>query len=1020
MDYFGRLKRRAAIVVWVFLILFGLMVFLEPGKQANMLLSGVTLTLMFVLNMVLSLPSLLDRVNPRYFLVLLYAYAILIFGAALSTGGSHSPLLLFFIFPIAFATFYYPLASSLLLASAVTALDATVCLTSTGGMGGLLDHYLLSRILFYFLGAFFIGHSGEELKTELRSEEVKALGLQARTQKFEALIEELKSKNTETLNLCKQMQREIEQKDLLVNISKSLTQTLELRALLAKTLSQIKGLLPFQSGGIFLYNAEKTELYQAAGEGLYEDEMKMQLNPEMGFPGIVAQTNKSMLVGDLEQDPRFRPILRTARINSAIYVPIALDREVYGTICLWSPEKAAYSQSNLETLQSIAQEAARAIKNAELYQILDTRLNFIVGLWETTKNLTSSLDLYSGAWEGVLRESLNTTRYLFGVEQAIFFTYSKIEKELTPYISLGFPEGRQPGFPIQVKEDPVGLSTYLRSSFQIKEILKDQRLPALSALAEKEGFRSVLWAPLIGRERIIGTLALLSRTPRTWAREEIQWLDIFSSMFSMTLENMLLLRDLVSEKTQLQVLIDNMPEGVFTTDASGRLLTWNAAASRITGWSLQAVAAEPCSRFLCCQTVDRVFCNSSCFLRKAMEEGNKIDSGLENIFVLDREGKKIPVFITSAPIWGEKGKIAGSLVVFRDITKEKEIEWMKEDFLATITHDLKSPLASIMGYSELMLNPNLGEVSSIQREFLESILRSCKTLQILVDNILDSTRLEAGQMQYNRVFFNLEELLVEVAGMFRPLVDHKHQSMKIEAPPAIVVFADREKIRSVLINLLSNAVKFTRERGSVTIQVQPKDSYVEVLVSDTGKGIPASELSRLFQKFSQVRGEKRGTGLGLYIVHKILEAQGERISVRSEEGKGTTFTFTISRFATGNGGEIKRPPIVLVAERNRGSGEILVRFLLEERLYPILCLDSECVRACLEEETPDLLIFHMDPQLPGAGELLEDLRSGVLGRDIPIVLIGEFEGAIDAQNIYVLRSPQPEVIVERVRMIVKK
>jgi PAS domain S-box-containing protein len=780
--------------------------------------------------------------------------------------------------------------------------------------------------------------------------------------------------------------------ELLLSISQALNQTLELRTLLSLTLTKVKELVGFHSGGIFLYNADKSELYVAATEGFYEAEIKLQLSPEIGIPAIVAQTNRPLVV-PAASDPRFNRIRQSARVESAVYVPISLGKEIYGCIGLWSMEKNSYGQKHLELLQTVTAEAARAIRNADLYEKLDTRLNFIVSLWETSKSLASSVDISSATWEKVLGEVLASARFLFGAEKVVFFRYHKEKKSLEPYVVLGFSTLAQLSRDIVISSDSADINFLLRSTFQVKECRKDPRFAFFSNLAIRESLVSLLWSPLIGRQRIIGTLALFTSSVRSWTQEESQWLDIFGNMLSMTLENIFLLQDLFSEKNQLQVLIDNMPEGVFTTDGDGKILTWNIAASNITGWNLSEVSGKNCSLFVKCQTVDHAsWCEEGCPSHKAMREGSKVDSGIHSVFVKNRQGVTVPTFITSAPIYNEEGKVAGSIVVFRDITKEKEIEQMKEDFLATITHDLRSPLASIMGYTELLLNPKLGEVSCTQKEFLEAILRSSKTLQILISNILESTRMEAGKAVYNMGLFNLEALLAELAEMFRPMTQHKHITMAVEIDENIIVYGDREKIKEIFINLFSNATKFTGERGTISTMADVKDGKVIVKVSDTGKGIPSKAISTLFQKFSQVKGEKGGTGLGLYIVKRILEAHGQEITVESVEGRGTTFTFTLDRFkpeerapqADGLGAKI------LLIDKDRAFSEHLKSRLVDEGFEVFQAFNVDNALLLAQGDPPDVLV--LDSKLPDLNlQLFHDqLKALRTTERIPVILVCEW------------------------------
>jgi signal transduction histidine kinase/putative methionine-R-sulfoxide reductase with GAF domain len=824
--------------------------------------------------------------------------------------------------------------------------------------------------------------------------------------KLEKLNKDLSHKNEELQNQQAKLAEDLKKRDLLIGLTQSLTQTLELKSLLGTMLKKIREILVFQSGGVFLYNQDKTELWVAATEGFYEQEMASQLGADVGVPAIVAQTSKSLMFNDINEDPRFATISKSTRVHSAIYYPISSGKTAYGVVCLWNMEPNAYSPTDLEILHAVTSEAARAIKNAEIYQELDSRLNFIVTLWETSKNLTSAVDIASPAWDTVLDDVLTSILTLFHSEKAAFMRYSTAKKELVPAIARGFSEPGLGRLGRAVNNSPLGLPFFLHNTFQVKDFQRDPRFNTFAEVSLTEDLQAALWAPLMGRQMTIGALGLFSVEPRSWSQMELQWVDIFANMFSMTLENIFLFQDLASEKSQLQVLVDNMPEGVFTTDISGRVQTWNAAAQRITGWTLQEMAGRPCSEFIKCQTIDEVWCATKCPLRVAMDTQAKYDSGMEKVFVLMRppvqvgEGvrDRVPVFITSAPIYSDEGKIAGSILVFRDITKEKEIEQMKEDFLATITHDLKSPLASVMGYAELMLNPKMGGINPNHREFLEAIMRSSKTLQFLIDNILEITRMEAGKMLFHPNPFDMGSLLEEIREMFRPLAAPKSLDLQMVCEPHTMVYGDRDKIKEVFINFYSNAIKFTPQKGVVKTTVTVEGSKATIKVSDTGKGIPADQISRLFQKFAQVKSdERRGTGLGLYIVRRILQAHGEEVDVESQEGKGTTFIFALPLADSVTNGK-SASGSVLILEKDRMTSEVVKRVLEDQGgLHIVQAMSANDALNLISEQQPRVLVVDSKIDVQSGANLLGQLRNAAegVGQHVRILLICEAEDATE-------------------------
>ncbi|MCE1248783.1 MAG: ATP-binding protein [Firmicutes bacterium] len=1016
METFEKLKERIVILYWFFaLISIVIFVCRENIHNFSPFLFYLLLTLIIVINIIMTVPATRRMLTPKIFFVVIVFYAIIIASLIYMSENTaifqtviDSPFSLIYLFPIIIAGIYYGLPGAFIMATVVTVLDITTSILQLYYSKGdsILNAFnvsLLIRVSLYYLLAFFISNTEQDKKQIVMVKDEKA-------EEYLRQIQELENLNKKVQKDIQKIEEEkndiilgSKQNELLLNISQTLSQNLDLKDILSATLRKIRELVVYHSGAIFLFNSDRAELKIAAHEGLYEEEMQKSLRADIGIPYIVAQTIRPLLIEDTKSDPRFGPIIKTANIRSAIYLPITKDNEVFGVICLWGMQEQSYGKNDIQLLTTITNEAARSINNAELYRKLDTRLNFIVTLWQASKSLTTSLDL-SSSWEKVLEEVLKTTGYLFNSDKLIFFQYRKEHRELYPYITINISEATRKNFIIKIKNEPAGISEFFRSNFQVKDMRTDVRYSMMAPFALREDFTSMLWSPLIGRNRVVGALALFTKEPRTWTQEEIQWMDIFTNMFSMTLENVLLLFDLVSEKSQLQTLIDNVPEGVYTTDSQRNILTWNRAAEKITGFKMSEVVGKDCCSFIKCQSIDNVLCEENCPVKTAMEKQEKVDSGMENMFVLNKENEKIPVFLTSAPIFNEEGQVEGSIMVFRDITKEKEIERMKEEFLATITHDLKSPLASIMGYAELLLNPKLGTISTGQKEFLEAILRSSKTLQILINNILESTRMEAGKMTYNPVLFKLSDLIDEIAEMFRPLLAHKSLNFKSIVDTSAVVFGDREKINEVFINLVSNALKFTPEGGLIAISAKKVEGKVEISVSDTGKGIPESEVSKLFQKFSQVKGEKRGTGLGLYICRKILEIHEQTIWVESKLGEGTTFSFTLSTYKpeakTSDGHKI------LIVESDESLAQMIERYFFEQKYEVKIASGMKEVKEILQtSDVPRIAII--DWQLPNneAIEIMDYIRGNEKTEDMAILVLCDYREDIGGDFDAVVNKP---------------
>jgi PAS domain S-box-containing protein len=218
----------------------------------------------------------------------------------------------------------------------------------------------------------------------------------------------------------------------------------------------------------------------------------------------------------------------------------------------------------------------------------------------------------------------------------------------------------------------------------------------------------------------------------------------------------------------------------------------------------------------------------------------------------------------------------------------------KSRFLAGISHELRTPLNGIIGFSELMHDGKVGPVSAEHREFLGDILTSARHLLRLINDILDLSKVEAGKMEFEMEQRLIDPLVQEVRDVVRPLADRKHIDLTTDVPPNLTANLDASRFKQVLYNYLSNALKFTPAKGRVSVRVTLENgAHFRLEVEDTGVGIEPAEMSRLFQEFQQLpnsRTAEQGTGLGLALTRHIVEAQGGRVAVRSQPGRGSVFS----------------------------------------------------------------------------------------------------------------------------------
>lgn len=317
-------------------------------------------------------------------------------------------------------------------------------------------------------------------------------------------------------------------------------------------------------------------------------------------------------------------------------------------------------------------------------------------------------------------------------------------------------------------------------------------------------------------------------------------------------------------------IVDAMIEGIIAADQRGRVTLANPAARRLLGYAPDAVLPE-------LRTLFRV---------KAARE--VVDAVLEGGAVHDREIELDDrVLALNARPLAE----GGAVLVLHDLTEIRRLEAIRRDFVANVSHELKTPLTSIAGYAETLAG---GDVPpALAARFLETIRANASRMQRLVDDLLDLSRIESGRWIPRREVVTIAPLVAETVALLADRIEAR--GVRIEtrvAEGAATMTGDADALRQVLTNLLGNAIRYTPEGGQVAVTVRRDGPQVELAVADTGTGIPGEHLPRIFERFYRVdparSREEGGTGLGLAIVKHLVEAHGGRVTAESALGRGTT------------------------------------------------------------------------------------------------------------------------------------
>jgi len=347
------------------------------------------------------------------------------------------------------------------------------------------------------------------------------------------------------------------------------------------------------------------------------------------------------------------------------------------------------------------------------------------------------------------------------------------------------------------------------------------------------------------------------------------------------------------ERDYLKTILKGMVEGVLVVDERGRILMVNDALRTILSLSSEVVDKAPLEAIRNAELEEAI--------REAIHEGK--NTAFELTFPLS--GGKIVevnvVGISPSPeeTAQEAEKIEGAIAVFHDISRLKELEKVRQDFVANVSHELRTPLTTIKGYTETLLDGALRE--EVAPQFLQVIQKHADRLTKIVEDLLALSKIESKEFYLKRERLPLSELIDDVSGFVKEAAQKKKISISRSiVPSTLEMMGDRSYLEQVFVNLLDNAIKYTPEGGRVTISAIEKDQReIQFSIEDNGIGIPREDIPRIFERFYRVdKGRSQelgGTGLGLSIVKHLVQAHGGRVWVESQPGKGSTFYFTLPK-----------------------------------------------------------------------------------------------------------------------------
>jgi len=409
----------------------------------------------------------------------------------------------------------------------------------------------------------------------------------------------------------------------------------------------------------------------------------------------------------------------------------------------------------------------------------------------------------------------------------------------------------------------------------VENLMASETLASL-ALVDKP-VRAAIVLPVRTKDRVPAVMWVGYRENRRFDASEVDMLSTLASQTAVLVENARLFQAAEGGRRRLVAILSSTTDAVLVTDRDDCLLLVNPAAERAFNISSDAVSGSRVDEADLDPALVRIFA-------EPMDQSNALT---EEVPLPD--GRTL--YANVSTILSADGERIGRVAVMRDVTHFKELDEMKSEFVATVSHDLRAPLTFMRGYTTML--PMVGDLSDKQREYVDKILHGVGQMSNLIDDLLDLGRIEAG-VGLERSVCHLGAIIVEAVDGMRARAAAKGLTLRMEPAEGMAVVAgDAALLRQAVTNLVDNAIKYTSSGGAVTVGLRVRDEHALLRVSDTGIGIAPDDQVRLFEKFYRVKrrdtADIRGTGLGLAIVKSIVERHGGRVWVDSVLNQGSTF-----------------------------------------------------------------------------------------------------------------------------------
>lgn len=709
------------------------------------------------------------------------------------------------------------------------------------------------------------------------------------------------------------------------NVSLALNSTLDKDTIL--NLICRESLRIFNVDGAYIWQYEDGEFLGSAAKGHGENEFDNVIisgDDDKSFIAHLAKTKSATYINKIDEDEQFELRLpRSEEIKAVLGVPLEQEGHVIGTILLVDKNNAdRFTYQDVTRATTFGVQVAIAIQNAKLFEELrslnedlDDRVairtqelheesNRVKILLRITSELSASLDQ-----DRVLTLALNLVNEVVNATDGVIllvdpesgeFIFRSSLNSKSPISPKGIPSG------MQSNEGLAGWILENRTAVIVPDTAKDSRWVNRETSSDH---RAALGVPLISNEEVIGVLMMFHVEAHAFTMQQLDLVEaaaiqvanainnasLYELIFDQAEQLGAMLRSEIIQKANLQAIVESIADGVIVADNQNTIEMANIPASTILDIPRDQLIGKQINELL---GVYGHFGES--WIETISDWAVHVEKLEQWTYLADQlhiEDKFISVHLS--PVLSD-GHFFGTVSIFRDITKEVEVDRLKSEFVSTVSHELRTPMTSIKGYADLMLMGAAGSLTDPQIRYMQVIKNNADRLHMLVNDLLNISRIETGKTTLDLRPLDIPQIVNQVLEHLNGRIQHENKNLNIHndiAPALPLVNADHARVTQILTNLLDNAFNYTPENGDIIIQVRATDNHVFISITDTGIGISEDNQDKIFDRFFRSDDpdvqKVPGTGLGLAIVQSLIEMHGGHLQLESEIGKGSTFTFNL-------------------------------------------------------------------------------------------------------------------------------